>query len=108
LHSSIFRYDMKRHIHTRMLITVGSVVLAYWLIFYLYVFQDWYLDNLTVGLILKITMPVAVIIDVAGLIFGCIAAANRRRGGSMVIALYGAPLLAAGGFFWWLFFGVKI
>jgi len=91
-----------------MLIAVGSVVLIYWLIFYLYAFQDRYLDYPTIGLIIKTIIPVAVIIDIAGLVMGCMAAANRRRWGITIIALYGVQLLAAVGFFWWLFFGVKI
>ena len=92
----------------RLLITVGSVIFAYWIIFYLFVFQDWYLDNPPVGLIIKTIMPVAVIIDIAGLILGCIVAAKERLKGSLVIAVYGIPLLVCGVFFWWLLFGVKI
>jgi len=82
--------------------------MAYWLIFYLYAFQDWYLDYLTTGLIIKTIMPVAVIIDIAGVILGGIVAVRERLRGILVIAIYGVPLLLCGGFFWWLFFGVKI
>ena len=92
----------------KLLMAVGSVVLAYWLIFYLYVFQDRYLDSPTVGLFIKTILPVAVIIGIVGLILGCMAVSNQRQWGNIVVALYGVPLLAGAGFFWWLFFGVKI
>ena len=84
------------------------MILAYWVIFYLFVVQDRYFDNPDLGEILKTIMPVALIINIAGVVIGCIISAKERLRGIMVIAVYGVPLLAAAAFLWWLFFGVKI
>ena len=99
---------MKKHIQVRILITVGLVILSYWVVFYLDIFQGWYLSHPSSGLILKTIMPVAFLINIAGVIFGCIFATRERRIGIMVIAIYGVPLIMGALFFWWLFFGVKI
>ena len=93
----------------RFMIAVGCVIIALWVMFYVFIFQDLYLYcNSSVDLILKTTLLVVIVTNIAGVIFGCIVSARDRPRGIMVIALYGTPLLVGAGFLWWLFFGVKI
>lgn len=92
----------------RLVIAVGCVISAYWVMFYAFVFQDWYLYNPLADSAVKLMLPLALLADIAGVILGCVIAVRERLRGIMVIALYGAPLLVGAGFLWWLCFGVKI
>ena len=94
---------------TRFAITVGCIAFAYWTGFYMVVFQDWYLSWPTAGLILKALLPVALVVNVAGLILTTIKFPKKRVSSRrLALALHGIPLVAGVGFLWWLFFGVRI
>jgi len=92
----------------RLLVFVGCGILLFWAIFYLYIFQDWYLTKPSMGFIIDVMAPIALIVNVVGVIFGCRIVRKEPRQGTIVLVLYGTPLLMATWFFWWLFFGVKI
>ena len=92
----------------RITIAAGCVTLAYWAVFYAYVFQDWYLSWSSAGLVLKALLPVALAANIAGTLSIVRFPAGQNRKKALAIGLHSIPLAAAAGFLWWLFFGVRI
>jgi len=89
-------------------IGLGLLIVPYWIVFYLFVFSDWYLELPLPALILKVLLAPALITNLSGLFFGfrLTRAGTAKKTVSLLVHLI--PLLAAGGFFAWLFFGVKL
>jgi hypothetical protein len=92
----------------RITIAVGCATLAYWVVLYAFVFQDWYLSWPLTGLLLKMSLPVALAANIAGTltIFRFPPRQNLKK--ALVLGLHGIPLAAAVVFLWWLFLGVYI
>jgi hypothetical protein len=90
-------------------ITIGWLTLAYWVGFYAFVFYDGYLTWPSAGLLLKVLLPIALGVNIAGMVLAVIRfPAEKRSQKVAALTLHGAPLLAGVGFLWWLFFGVRI
>lgn len=87
---------------------IGGLVLPYWMLFYVFLFQDLYLTWHSTALLLKSLLPVALIANVAGVLLGIVQWKQRTWQGSAAVALNGLPLVALACVVWWLFFGVKI
>lgn len=87
---------------------IGGLVVPYWLLLYVFLFQDLYLTWHSTALLLKSLLPAAVIANVAGVFLGVVQWKQRKLQGSVAVAVNGLPFVAAACVVWWLFFGVKI
>lgn len=93
----------------RLTVTVGCITFSYWIGFYAFVFQDWYLCWPSVGLLLKVVMPIAVLVNVGALIVAMgVSPSKRKLWKVAAIALHGIPMVAGVVFLWWLFSDARI
>lgn len=78
------------------------------MLFYVAIFRDLYLSWPAGATVLKFLFPLALVANIAGVVFGLIFPAKGRPRAIGVVALNAVPPVAAACFLWWLFFGVRI
>ena len=93
----------------RLSLLIGFVLLPCWLLFYVFVFQDFYLSWPVAGMVLKVVLAPAPVANLVGILFalGSLPAVGARRAFAGIV-LNGIPLLIGAWFLWWLFFGLRI
>lgn len=89
-------------------IVIASLTLVYWVLFYVFILRDLYLSLTLVSLVVRSLFPVAILANIAGVVFGLVFPAKSRFRAIVAVALNIAPLIAAASLLWWLFFGVRI
>jgi len=91
-----------------MMRALGFVTLAYWTSFWTCLLFDMYLTEEVFGMVVRLLFPVAVLINLAGIVAGTLAL--KRKDGTLMrklgdLALHFLPLLTAGSFCYWVAFG---
>ncbi len=81
---------------------------AYWLLFYVCVFEDLYLTWFVGALALKLLFPIAFVANITGAVLALLSPMKDRLWRIAAVALNLAPPAAAAYFLWWLLFGVRI
>ena len=87
---------------------IAGFCLAYWAVFYPFVFSDLYLTFDTAGFLLKLLVPVVFVANLVGTVLGFASWSKRRTLAGLAAALNALPVMGLLWFVWWLFFGVKI
>lgn len=84
------------------------MALPYWAAFYIWVFSDLYLTWPSLGLVVKLLVPLVGIAHLVGVGLGMASWKTQRSLALWAVGLNGLPLVGGLVFLWWLFFGVKI
>lgn len=92
-------------------IFLGVATVLYWLCFGIVMLCDLYLSYPALGTVVKVLFPIAVLVNVAGII-SAITRMHRRSctvaAGIAGLALNVIPLVSVTCFILWLFFGFKM
>ncbi|MBP7828365.1 MAG: hypothetical protein KA248_00460 [Kiritimatiellae bacterium] len=87
---------------------IGWGALGYWVVFWIFVYGDFYLSRPVAATALKLFFPVACLMNLYGLVTALSLWSVRRREAAGLLLLHAPPLAAVAYGIWWLFFGVKI
>ncbi len=90
-------------------IVLGLTVLVYWVVYWVFLFGDYYLVWTDAGGMLKLLFPVAALCNVIGIVVSIWRIGRGPRGPVIIVLVLNAlPLIVGAGFFVWLFFGFRM
>jgi hypothetical protein len=88
---------------------LGLIVLAYWVVHWVFLLGDYYLTSTGVAVTLKLLLPVAVSCNLVCIVASICRIRHGRRGRVLAsLVLNALPLIVSAGIFAWLFFGLRM
>jgi hypothetical protein len=90
-------------------VLLGLAVLAYWVVYWVFLLGDYYLALTDAATVLRLLFPVAVLCNLVGIMASIWRIGRGPKGPALAaLALNALPLIAVAGLFAWLFFGLKM